>query len=54
MSDDYTADTATAGSVAVGGTATGEIGSSGDRDWFAVDLVAGHTYVIDLQGTSDR
>ena len=55
MSDDYTHDTTTTGSVAVGGTATGEIGSSGDRDWFAVDLVAGRTYVIDLRGspTSD-
>ena len=50
MSDDYTADTSTTGSVTVGGTTTGEIGSSGDRDWFAVDLVAGRTYVIDLRG----
>ena len=50
MSDDYAADTSTTGSVAVGGTATGEIGSSGDRDWFAVDLVAGRSYVIDLRG----
>ncbi len=50
MSDDYTQDTSTTGSVAVGGVAAGEIGSSGDRDWFAVDLVAGHTYVIDLRG----
>ena len=55
MSDDYRQDTSTTGSVAVGGVATGEIGSSGDRDWFAVDLVAGRTYVIDLRGsrTSD-
>ena len=50
MSDDYGQDTSTTGSATVGGTATGEIGSSGDRDWFAVDLVAGHTYVIDLRG----
>ena len=52
---DFSADTSTTGSVAVGGTATGELESSGDRDWFAVDLVAGHTYVIDLRGspTSD-
>ena len=51
MSDDYTQDTTTAGSVAVGGTATGEIERSGDRDWFAVELVAGRTYQIDLRGS---
>ena len=50
MSDDYTQDTSTTGSVAVGGTVTGEIETSGDRDWFAVELVAGRTYVIDLRG----
>ena len=54
MSDDYTQDRSTTGSVAVGGTATGEIGTSGDRDWFAVDLVAGRTYVIDLRGGPTR
>ena len=48
--EDLSADTLTTGSVAVGSTVTGDIGSSGDRDWFAVDLVAGHTYVIDLRG----
>ena len=50
MSDDYTQDTTTTGSVAVGGTATGEIETSKDFDWFAVELVAGQTYVIDLEG----
>ncbi len=48
--DDYSANTGTAGAVAVGGSATGEIGSSGDRDWFAVTLEAGATYRIDLEG----
>ena len=51
MSDDYSADRFTTGTVAVGDTATGRIGSSGDRDWFAVELVAGRTYVIDLRGS---
>ena len=32
MSDDYTADIETTGTIAVGGTATGTIGSNGDRD----------------------
>ena len=48
--EDFSADPTTAGYVAVGGTATGDIGSSGDLDWFAVDLVAGSTYVVDLRG----
>ena len=50
MSDDFTHDTSTTGSVAVGGTATGEIESRNDIDWFAVELVAGRHYVIDLEG----
>ena len=50
MSDDYSADTSTTATVAVGGSATGEIETARDRDWFAVDLVAGRTYVIDIEG----
>ena len=51
MPDDYSADRFTTGTVAVGDTATGNIESSRDRDWFAVELVAGRTYVIDLRGS---
>ena len=51
MPDDYLSTTQTTGTVEVGGSATGEIETSKDFDWFAVDLVAGHTYVIDLEGT---
>ena len=50
MPDDYLSTTQTTGAVAVDGSATGEIETSKDFDWFAVDLVAGHTYVIDLEG----
>ena len=50
MPDDYSADIHTGGSVAVGGSATGEIETAGDFDWFAVELVAGRTYVIDVEG----
>ena len=50
MSDDYTADTLTTGTVTVGGSATGDIESRGDRDWFAVTLEADTTYRIDLEG----
>ena len=48
--EDFPTDPSTSGRVAVGDTATGRIGSNGDRDWFAVELVAGRTYVIDLRG----
>ena len=49
--DDYAADNSTAGAVAVGGSVTSEIHYENDRDWFAVTLVAGGTYRIDLEGT---
>ena len=51
MSDDYTANTRTTGTVTVGGSATGDIESAGDRDWFAVTLEANKTYRIDLEGS---
>ena len=49
--EDFSAGASTSGRVAVGDTATGNVGSNGDRDWFAVELVAGRTYVIDLRGS---
>ena len=48
--DDYRSDTSTTGVVTVGGSVTGEIERSGDHDWFAVDMVAGKAYRIDLEG----
>ena len=50
--EDFSAGTSTSGRVAVGDAATGNIGSNDDRDWFAVELVAGRTYVIDLRGSA--
>ena len=47
---DLSEDTSTTGRVAVGGTVRGSIETSGDRDWFAVDLVSGRTYTIELRG----
>ena len=41
----------TSGGMAVGGAAIGEIDTAGDRDWFAVELVAGRTCTIDLRGS---
>ncbi len=43
-------DNSTPGRVAVGGSATGTIGSAYDLDRFAVELVAGRTYQFDLTG----
>ena len=49
--DDFSASTDTAGTVPVGGSATGEIGTAQDVDWFAVTLEAGMTYQFDLKGS---
>ena len=51
--DDYTADTSTTGTVAVGGSQTGEIESHGDVDWIRVTLVGGTRYVIDYDGSAN-
>ena len=51
MSDDYSADRQTTGTVMVGGSVTGEIETAGDQDWFAVELEAGVEYRIDLEGS---
>jgi len=48
--DDFTETTGTTGRVAVDGSSTGSIETIGDNDWFAVDLVAGQTYSIQLEG----
>ena len=44
-------DNSTPGRVAVGGSATGAIGTPGDQDRFAVELVAGRIYRFDLTGS---
>ena len=50
MSDGHTQDTTPRRSVTVGGTtAAGESETSDDRGRFALDLIAGQTYVIDLR-----
>ena len=49
--DDYSSAISTTGVVTVDGSVTGKIERSGDRDWFAVELVEGRFYQIDLQGS---
>ena len=51
VTDDFTATTATQGTVSVDESVTGEIETKGDIDWFAVTLEAGKTYRIDLEGS---
>ena len=54
MTDDYTHDKLTTGTLPVGASATGEIETGGDIDWFKVRLQAGKTYRIDLEGLPTR
>jgi hypothetical protein len=51
LTDDYSATTATTGVVSIGGSAIGNIETTGDADWFAVHLIAGTTYRFDLEGS---
>ena len=48
---DCTATIATTCEVDVGGSVTGNIGTSGDQDWFKVVLEADKTYQIDMEGS---
>ena len=48
--EDFPSSTATRGYVAIGESATGEIGRPGDWDAFRVELDSGVTYQIDVKG----
>ncbi len=50
LADDYPDDTSTIGTLLIGGVATGYIEKSNDRDWFAVEVMAGRTYTFELTG----
>ena len=49
--DDHPHDASTTGRVNAGGSVMGEIEEAGDVDWFAVTLVGGVSYRIDLKGS---
>lgn len=51
---DIAADTSTTGVIEIGGSVTGNIESTDDSDWFAVDLQAGVEYTFVLLGTGDN
>ena len=50
--DDYAGDTSTGAAIGVGEAVSGDVGHEGDQDWFALDLTAGQTYAIDLEGAA--
>lgn len=47
--DDYTADSATTGSLAVNGVTLGSHEIEGDQDWIAVNIAAGETVLIEAE-----
>ncbi len=49
--DDYTDDTSTSGSIALGQSKTGEIEVVSDEDWFAISLEANTTYLFGMSST---
>ncbi len=51
MTDTIPDNTSTTAVLDIGNSVTSEIDSSGDHDWFAVSLQAGHTYQINLEGS---
>ena len=51
LADDYAADTTTVGQIAVGDVLTGELETTGDQDWFALDLPAAASVEIRLRGS---
>src|SRR4051812_30622399 len=51
MADEYRGDTLTAGVVIVGNSAPGNIETGGDTDGFKVSLIAGQSYLFDVEGS---
>lgn len=50
MADDYSGDSFTTGTLAVGGNSTGNFDTSFDEDWFKLTLDAGKTYLLTFSG----
>lgn len=53
LADDFAASTQAAGALSVNGSVRGIIDQGGDQDWFAIDLLAGRSYVFDLLARRD-
>lgn len=52
--DDIPGSTRTTVTIAIGGEQSGVINTPDDEDWFAVELVAGESYVFTLVGAGDN
>ena len=52
MANDYASNTTTSGRLTAGASVTGELESAGDSDWFRINLTAGVSYTIDLEGSA--
>lgn len=52
ITDDFTANTATTGKLAVGTPSSGTFENAGDSDWFAVSLQAGTKYMLAVDSLS--
>ncbi|MCA3413913.1 MAG: M10 family metallopeptidase C-terminal domain-containing protein [Roseomonas sp.] len=50
--DTVPGDASTTVTLAIGASLNGAVNTRGDRDWFAVDLVAGQRYTISLDGAA--
>ncbi len=48
LADDYLDTVDTTGSITIGGSSSGIIEESGDRDWFQISLTAGQNYVFQI------
>ena len=52
VTDDFSGNSRTSGQVTVGSSRTGNIEVASDRDWFKVQLSAGVTYSINIDGAA--
>lgn len=51
LNDDFSSNTSSLGRITVDSSVTGEIEQAFDTDWYRVNLVAGHQYELNLEGS---
>jgi methionine-rich copper-binding protein CopC len=54
VGDDYAGSNLTAGRLVFGGSSAGQLEIAGDRDWFAISLIAGKQYVFSLDSSASN
>ncbi|MEI7682071.1 MAG: PPC domain-containing protein, partial [Betaproteobacteria bacterium] len=50
MVDTVRGDNTSTEAIVIGGTVTGTLETSGDQDWYRIELLAGYQYQFDLRG----